>query len=509
MADETVTIAIDGDASGWRQTMDQIEEWAQDAARKIQRAFDKASAGIGKKFGEVRQGLGAAFGGVVNDIDDVSAALGTFSGAAGIAAVAVVGTGGLVYGLYQAANASGELNDEQSRLTEALGDLSTAVGTYVAPAFEIVIGTMAGVVESLKFGVLGFQLLAEIATRSAGVVVDKAVAAFDILIDQVNHWGTSLKLLASGDLAGFDAEVKRHSVSTREMVSAYAEVPDVLGDSLLAIHPTWQALAGLEATTGKVATTTPKASAAIRDATKATAEWSAEVTAAADLDEMLTAQILANSAAIDEAQARTAAKTAEAATAAREQAAERLATELSWADTALGLAAQIADAVVATTEEGTEARKKAALAAFRVEQGAGIAQVAISTAAAVMAAIAQSPPPSPFGLAGAAVVTAIGAIQAGLIAAAPPPQAHVGLEVGQPSAVGSRAPLAPDERMVRARVGETIEPRGGRREARQAPIVFQYQHRFFQAAEADSIRMGSSPTRKAMLAASGRTPGHR
>lgn len=512
MANERVVIAIDGDPAGWDAALDDVERHGKQTARDIDRAFKSASTGVKASFKDVKGALGAAFGGVVNDVEDVVSALGALGPMAGAAAIGIAGAGGLTYALYQAANASGELNDEQARLSEAMADLASGVGAYVAPAFEAVINTMAGVVESLKFGVLGFQLLAEIATRSAGVVVDKAVAAFDILIDQVNHWGTSLKLLASGDLAGFDAEVKRHSVSTREMVSAYAEVPDVLGDSLMAIHPTWQALAGLEATTGKVATTTPKAAAAIRDAAKATAEWSAEVQVLQMTrleDQSASSEALASfQADLDKYHDEQMANITEEREAARSKTEEQIFAGLDLAQSTISMAAMMAEAIADGAEEGSAAQKRAAMAAFAIQKAAAIGQIALDTGAAVMAAAAAFAFPSPPGIAAVATVAALGLVQAAMVAATPPPQvAHVGAEVGRPGPIASASALAPDEVMVRARRGEAVVPRGTGSSVVPTTVVMSYNHRVFDTADADRSRMSNNPFRR--LAMAGKVAGHR
>jgi hypothetical protein len=237
-----------------------------------------------------------------------------------------------------------------------------------------------------------------------------------------------------------------------------------------------------------------------------------------EADQDLTDQILANIPAIDSARQVSADKRIaladkvaaeqtrideEAATRAADLATAQREAVTDYATSAINAAAQIAQAVANGAAEGSKAQKDAALVAFRIQQAAGIGQVAMDTAGAVTKAMALfGPPPSPAGIAAIAAASAIGLAQAALVAAQPPPSFHTGGMI-------STAPLAPDETMIRARKGEEIRTR--QQQGGGAPIQVQmvYQHRVFDTFIQDNMRQSSSPLRGAIHKASGRLLGHR
>ena len=93
-----------------------------------------------------------------------------------------------------------------------------------------------------------------------------------------------------------------------------------------------------------------------------------------------------------------------------------------------------------------EAGRDSAIRMYRMQQAAALTQIAIDTAASVSRAFGTMGPGATFAVPG---LIAVGAAQAAVVAATPPPQiAHTGAIVG--------SGLGPDERMVRARVGEGI-----------------------------------------------------
>ena len=99
-----------------------------------------------------------------------------------------------------------------------------------------------------------------------------------------------------------------------------------------------------------------------------------------------------------------------------------------------------------------ESGSEGALSMYRMQQAAAITQIGIDTAAAVMRAMGTMGPAGSFAIPG---IVALGATQAAVVAATPPPQvAHTGAIVGMGNVAGG--PLAADERMIRARVGEGI-----------------------------------------------------
>ena len=148
-----------------------------------------------------------------------------------------------------------------------------------------------------------------------------------------------------------------------------------------------------------------------------------------------------------------------------------------------------------------DAQREAARRAFDIAKAAKIAEAIAATALAVINAIAQSPPPSPFGLIGAGVAAAAGAISVAQIAAQEP-SFHVGVsQVRRPSQAPDevRATLLEGEAVLSRRavadVGRTnIEAmNAGRREAtgrRSTVAPVQYMHKVYNEFIRDNIASG-------------------
>jgi hypothetical protein len=106
---------------------------------------------------------------------------------------------------------------------------------------------------------------------------------------------------------------------------------------------------------------------------------------------------------------------------------------------------------LALSEENKEVQReienKAIREAFAMQQGASIAQIAMSTGVAIMQAWAQlGPYGAPFAT---AAITALAATQVAMVAAQEPPTLHLG------------GMVRPDENMIKARAGEGILTRQG------------------------------------------------
>jgi hypothetical protein len=155
----------------------------------------------------------------------------------------------------------------------------------------------------------------------------------------------------------------------------------------------------------------------------------------------------------------------------------------------LTIAAEAERAALASAET---AKAKAVGDAFALSKALNLAEIAMSTAAAVVVAL-KVPPPAGFVLAG--VVAALGATQAGLVASQEPPASmHLGGIVG-----------GPDERMITARAGEGVLTRQGvnaiggeagvasaNRGQGGGPLVVQYiyKHKVLDEVLTDSVRRG-------------------
>lgn len=178
------------------------------------------------------------------------------------------------------------------------------------------------------------------------------------------------------------------------------------------------------------------------------------------------------------------------------------ATVKSVSDT-VGAFGKFAEQQAANAEAGTEAQKRAAMAAYAINKASAIAQITFSTAVAIMEAM-KIPPP--FGQIQAAAVGATGAVQLASVVSTPPPSFHMGGAISATS-------QAPDEVMIRAKSGEGVLTSAGMKaiggpqglnqmnrgaSPQEITVVQKYQHRTLSAVLEDSVRMTNSPIRRAI-----------
>ncbi len=173
----------------------------------------------------------------------------------------------------------------------------------------------------------------------------------------------------------------------------------------------------------------------------------------------------------------------------------------------------IIDKQIKGTDELTKKQKSNLKILFAIQKAAALSAIIINTAQAAIKAYALfGPPPSPVGIAAAATVAAIGAAQAGVVAAQKPPF-HVGGVI----------PAAPGDQgvMINALPGESVLNReataglgaegvaainGGGRMAGGVTVEMVYKHKIFDSFVSDNISKGG-PLRNAIK--SGRRVGHR
>ncbi len=129
---------------------------------------------------------------------------------------------------------------------------------------------------------------------------------------------------------------------------------------------------------------------------------------------------------------------------------------------------------------------------FENEKQAAIAGILLSTAVGIARAIAQSPPPSPFGLIGAGIVAASGATQLAAVEKASPPSKHLGGLVGPDSDTLPPSGVAGDV-AITAQVGETVRTAAQERELRmmQPIVIVQADSRLFEAQARMSLDRGA------------------
>jgi hypothetical protein len=487
---------------------------AKKAANAVSREMERAAAEANRSLGEIKKGATVAFGGIVGDVEDVVGAIGEM-GPAGLIAAAGVGALAVEFAaiyaeykvvsmLYEFADATGELEGEQKALSQAIEETKQAIGTRFVPVFEgMLIGITAGTLAIRDFAL-------------------RALDAGSAMI----QWYQSLGPLAKSLLGNLGGGVLMQADAIDQLSAGLRSGTIDAGGYVAQAR----AMVSIQDATAEAAKRTTKATERQGAAHSATAKavqsqadelarlQGSQALAEIEADQELTDQILANIDAIsaarttaneklDAEQTKLAERTRAAFDAEIEQLATLRAAQRDYyqevAFSGINTAAQVAQAVADGAEEGSQAQRDAALVAFRLNQAAGIGQIAINTAGAIVKGIELfGPPPSPAGIAAIAAASAIGLAQAALVAAQPPPAFHTGGMI-------STNPLAPDETMVRARKGEEIRTRQD--QSGGAPVVVQmvYQHRVFDSFIADNMRTAGSPLRGAIHKASGRRVGHR
>lgn len=449
------------------------QKQAKKAANMLAREIDKGAREAEQSLAKMRQGAGAVFGGIVNDIDDVVGAL-EGMGPAGFAAAAAVGAvaaasaalvagGALTKFLYDSADATGALEDEQRALDVALQDVQKTIGADVAPAFE--------------------QLLT-VAVAGALATKDAAQALFDFR-DDVIEWYKGAPALVRGAANAMsnnwlemqaNAETSNRALEdgTSVLGNYYVEARNLigtLGDGDKGVAP------ALERTAAGVHQVSQEVQAALPhlDAMSVILRGEGE-----DDTSWLDAQI---------------ANTIENMPKATEAVQKYEGAGVALADSLGGAASAIGDLVGGLATEGSAA----ATAAIVIQKAAAIVSVTISTAQAVMQALATLGPIA--GPIAAGAITATGVAQAALIAA-------------QPESFHTGGIIAPDERLINARPGEGVLTsqgvqaaggaagvaamnRGGS-PAQSIVVVQQYQHRVFDAFVADNMARAGSPLGRAV-----------
>ena len=178
----------------------------------------------------------------------------------------------------------------------------------------------------------------------------------------------------------------------------------------------------------------------------------------------------------------------------------QLKTDLAFsiADTA----ATLADVVASRAKAGSKAQRKAAMASFAITKAAGLAQIAVDT---VVASVAALKLPWPMNAIVSATIIAQGVASAAIVAAKPPPSFHLG---GTPAGTGALA--QPD--VVSASIlssEEVVTQEESRRRAAAGGgdrrTVLQIGHQVYDDMTTKALRTPSSPMSRAMNA--GKHPG--
>jgi hypothetical protein len=155
-----------------------------------------------------------------------------------------------------------------------------------------------------------------------------------------------------------------------------------------------------------------------------------------------------------------------------------------------------------SAKDGSRAESEAALTAFRVEQGLALARIPIDTAMAITKAFALfGPPPSPPGIAAAAIATATGIAQTAAVLAQKPPTAHDGRSADEVNALLLRDEAVLNSRAARALGDQAISalnrtgsvPSGGPSYAIFAPDGREVDSLASRLRQTRAMRMARSP----------------
>lgn len=427
------------------------------AAQRLEARLDKASRQAGKAVDAniggalKRLAQGAGYGDVAEKLSNLGqglvalgpaalAAAGAVAGV-GIAVGSIAGAGAAADFLWDAAKATGKLDGEARALDNAMRDLKLTIGDDVAPTLE----TMAVLV-----------VAGTLAVSDATKAFLKARTA---AIDWYDGLSGVSKGLAALVLPGIAASSAARDLTKSIEDGALAEndyikrAKDMVGE----------ADKQNEADKRKTATRRDHTSA-LQDeiaALKARDPWmekaveldEREAKALADVDVGIreTSAALAEGQALRESEAMAWAEIVDGLRTTRQKSIEAAkASREAWVSTTGDIAGSVGT-VLGLLAEQEGVSKRTAKALVIAQKAAGIAQVGISTAVAIMQALASFGPAGPAIAAGYA---ATGIAQAAVIAATPLPSFHQG---GQMQADEGLAVVRKGERVVTERAARDYD----------------------------------------------------
>ena len=514
VADVAIRARLDDFERDMRKIPGISEKEIRSASRAMAKAWKLPEPDAGRVFEKrlqgLKQGASVFIGGAANDMEDLATGFGALGaaaapvalGLAGVAAAAggIVAGGALAGWLYSAADATGELKDEQDALSAAMLDLKTDVGDYVLPLFE------------------GFIKVAIISTLAAKDFAASLLDGFD----SVGRWYAALSPLAKGMVDAADGGFSRAAAAMVKLNEGGSDGLEIFGSYNDRANELIGSVGKVAEKQGKAATETARHTTATREHTTALEheiaalmardEWmekAVELDAReATLDDELTQQIIGNMRDIEVAQG----AQRDTAAAAKEELSNTRDAWASFADAGLGAVGTVGDALL----DLPGLSRGAATAIAATQKAAAVAGITVNALVAGSRAWADLGP-----IAGPIAAAAIGISAAGSIAAVGATQSsfHVG------GMIGGGGGMAPDEVGVRARRGEAVMTAGavaqlggpagvsalnsGRPAPMQIRVQQVYQHRGFGEFVSDELRMRSSPLGRAVRgkAKAGRSSG--
>lgn len=516
MADERVVIhlQVDAETGELKGVVDGLEK-VQGSAKKAKSAVDPLDASF-TKAGAAARAMGGQVGASVERLGNLAKAMGPLAAAGGpvLAVAANVAVAGAAFAKFattmvEITRHAGEVADRLHGLGLITGDmrdtvlsandaldstqvaadlLSTTLAAEFAPTLTdiatlLTAATLAAndltvaVAKSTDFVEMGAQMIGDVfgdrlklttlALRLLRAQTDETAEGFGVLTD-------SAEMAARGEFVLAES-TRSYMEQARDLIGALGEEREAHDEAAAAVTKHDDATKGLIDTNKRLSATLEEQQAAVARGMAQQGKNAAVVEAAAQ-------EQIRSVGAVNEARN----------TAAEEERGRQQALH----DATVGLAFDTATAVAGLVAAQLEDSKAKALI-----------QVAIDTAQAIVRAIAMfGPPPSPLGIAGIAAAVGIGGVQAAIIAGQgrgsgtinTKPRGekrHSGGEITS----GSGAPVAggaPDERWIRALVGETVGRGGG---GGSAPVVVvQLDQQLFEAQTGRALRRADSRLARAV-----------
>lgn len=419
-----------------------------------------------------------------------------------------------------------DLENASARLQDAGGAVAQARDRIAALEAEMDSmrersNTLAGAVDAFTLGTTrASSELDSLRASLPGLVAEqgRAEAAYDQLADAVNRLEegaaaeeqaqdrASRAKKASTDASKALTEQLRAEAAATSAVQSLAaqelairmQIAQESGDALLAIKLDYdtRAAAAQEAADKVLLSETATAEQREAVASQLAATLARIEYARVEAVDAANAEIDASEAALAEQRRARAEAEAAADDAAIKQ---KQAAILSFGAQAAGAADALAQAVGQIAEQAGASQAKTAMSAFRVHQGAAIAEAVITTIQASLAAYASMLTLGPIGVAlapaSAAATAAFGAAQVAAIAASPPPKFHSGYAPDEVAATLKRGEGVLSGQGVQAAGGADgvrALNAGHRGASGISSVVVRHDHRYFDAAIASNLRAGGT-----------------
>ena len=529
MADDVADIAIRARLDDFERDMRKIPGISEKEIRSASRAMAKAwkmpdpdpGRAFEAKLGKLRQGAGAVFGGIVNDLDDVGSALAALPPIAGAAAVGIGAVAAVGTGLYKATAATGQLKEENAALSAEIDKLTDRAGNLMPQAFETGTIALAAFIATMGDAVTGARAVINVTSEVYDEFTTQAAISIGMVSSALgdNQAAQAGWAEAYRSSRGYGGAIEDGIEQTQQWMDKVGEVNLVLKDFSDTQVPEWLARPEEETIVERVARQEREREAARAKYAEAQARRADEEQAQREAmqaweDDVFRLQAN-NIGEIDRARAESLAKEEEIAQHRQDLIAQIATANAAAADAAEADAQRTRDAYLTAANSALDAlgqvarmmaeregqSKAAASAWMGVEKASGVAAIGVNTAVAITKALAELGPVAGAVAAGAIGLT--GGVQAAAVLAQPQ-SFHIG--TGSYSPDEGLAKLTRNEGVltgpgVRAVGGEDAVRRANRGErVAQGPqvIVSVVGHRALEAVMSDAVGMRSSSIHRAL-----------